>query len=383
MKDKQFLMIPGPTPVPQTALIELGKAPLGHRSSEFSAILKETYENLKWLFQTKNHVFIYTSSGTGAMEAALANILNPGDKVLSLIIGNFGERLAKISTTRGANVERMQVNFGQTIDPQILKERLAQDINKEIKVITLTHSETSTGCANPLKELMEIIRGHGAISVVDGVTSVGAMDVKPDEWGIDILISGSQKGFMIPPGLSFLMASERAMKAYEECKYPSFYFDFKAYKKAFESDTTPYTPAVSLISALNETLKIMKNEGLENIFARHKRLALGLRKAIKAMGLKLFVEDDTKASDSITSILPPDGITVADIRKVLKEDFDIVVADGQNDLKGKIFRMGTLGYVCERDVIGAIGALELTLKKLGANIELGNGVKAFLESLIA
>lgn len=382
MRDKQFLMIPGPTPVPQTALLEMGKAPLGHRSAEFSEILKETYANLKWLFQTKNNVFIFTASGTGAMEAALSNILNPGDKVLSLVIGNFGERLAKISKTRGAEVERMVVDFGQTISVDALRERLAQDVNKEIKVITLTHSETSTGCANPLKDLMAVIREHGALSVVDGVTSVGAMEVKPDEWGIDILISGSQKGFMIPPGLSFLMASDRAMKAYEECKYPSFYFDFAAHKKNLEKDTTPYTPAVSLICALNEALKMMKEEGLENIFARHKRLAMGLRKAIRAIGLNLFVDDDNKASYSITSILPPEGISVADIRKGLKEDFDIVVADGQNDLKGKIFRMGTLGYVCERDVIGAIGALELTLKKLGANIELGSGVKAFLESLV-
>jgi len=381
MRDKQFLMIPGPTPVPQSALVEMGKAPLGHRSTEFSAILKETYADLKWLFQTQNNVFIFTASGTGAMEAALANILNPGDKVLSLIIGNFGERLAKISETRGAEVERYAVEFGQTINPQALKERLAQDTNKEIKVITLTHSETSTGCANPLKDLMAVIKEHGALSVVDGVTSVGAMNVQPDEWEIDILISGSQKGFMIPPGLSFLMASDRAMKAYEECKYPSFYFDFKAHKKAVEGDTTPYTPAVSLICALNVALKMMKEEGLENIFARHKRLALGLRKAIRAIGLKLFVEDDAQASYSITSILPPEGISVADIRKCLKEDFDIVVADGQNALKGKIFRMGTLGYVCERDVIGAIGALELTLQKLGAKIELGAGVKAFCDSL--
>ena len=228
---------------------------------------------------------------------------------------------------------------------------------------------------------MAVIKEHGALSVVDGVTSVGAMNVQTDEWGIDILISGSQKGFMIPPGLSFLMASDRAMKAYEECKYPSFYFDFKAHKKAVEGDTTPYTPAVSLICALNVALKMMKEEGLENIFARHKRLALGLRKAIRAIGLKLFVEDDAQASYSITSILPPEGISVADIRKGLKEDFDIVVADGQNALKGKIFRMGTLGYVCERDVIGAIGALELTLQKLGAKVELGAGVKAFCDSL--
>ncbi|MDD3594381.1 MAG: alanine--glyoxylate aminotransferase family protein [Candidatus Gastranaerophilales bacterium] len=380
MKDKQFLMIPGPTPVPETALVEMAKHPLGHRSVEFSAILKEVYSDLKWLFQTKNDVFIYTASGTGALEGALSNIVNPKDKVLCLVIGNFGERWAKIAESRGAEVERMSVEFGKTISPDALAERLEKDVNKEIKVITLTHSETSTGAANPLKDLMDVINKHGAISVVDGVTSVGAMDVKMDEWGIDILVSGSQKGFMIPPGLSFLAASEKAMKAYEECLYPSFYFDFKAHKKAVAQDTTPYTPAVSLIMALSKTLKMMQDEGLENIFARHKKLSLGLRKAVRALGLELFVEDDNFASAAITSILPPEEISVADIRKGLKTDFDIVVADGQNDLKGKIFRMGTLGFVCERDVIGAIGALERTLLKLGYKFTPGSGVSTFLES---
>lgn len=381
MQDKTFLMIPGPTPVPESVLLAMAKHPIGHRSGEFSDILKEVYADLKWLFQTKNDVFIFAASGTGAMEAALSNLVNTGDKVLSLVIGNFGARWVKIAQSRGAVVEKIEVELGDVIRAEDLKAKLAQDVNKEIKLVTLTHSETSTGAKNDIKTLCKIIKEHGAISVVDGVTSVGAMDVKMDEWGIDVLISGSQKGFMIPPGLAFLAASERAWKVHEACLYPSFYFDWKAHKKAVSEDTTPWTPAVNLIFALHEAFKMMKKEGLENIFERHKKLALGLRKAIKAIGLELFVKDDENASYAITSILPPAGISVPDIRNGFKKDYDIVVANGQNALKDKIFRMGTLGFVSERDLITAVGSLEAVLIKLGYKFETGAGVKTVLECL--
>lgn len=381
MKDKTFLMIPGPTPVPESVMLEIAKHPIGHRSSEFSSILKEVYENLKYVFQTKNDVFMFTSSGTGAMCAALENLINEGDKVLCLSLGNFGNRWAKIAESRGADVEKIEVEAGQVIDPEVLKKRLAEDTNKEIKIVTLTHSETSTGAANDVKTLCSIIREHGAISVVDGVTSVCAMPVKPDEWGIDVLVSGSQKGFMIPPGLAFLVANERAWKVYEQCKHPSFYFDWAAHKKAVEGDTTPFTPAVNLIVGLNTALKMIKEEGIENMNARHKRHCMALRNALRAINLELLVKDDSDASHSITSILPPEGISVPDIRSTMKNDFDIVVANGQAKLKDKIFRMGTLGFVCDRDLIAAIGALEATLYKLGHKFELGNGVKTLIEAL--
>lgn len=381
MQDKTFLMIPGPTPVPESVLLAMAKHPIGHRSAEFSDILKQVYADLKWLFQTKNEVFIYAASGTGAMEAALLNLINPGDKVLSLVIGNFGARWAKIAAGRGAVVEKIEVELGDIIKPEDLKEKLVKDVNKEIKLVTLTHSETSTGAKNDIKTLCKIIKDHGALSVVDGVTSVGAMDVKMDEWGIDVLVSGSQKGFMIPPGLAFLAASPKAWNVYEQCKYPSFYFDWGAHKKAVLEDTTPWTPAVNLIFALAEAFKMMKQEGLENIYARHKKLALGLREAVRALGLELFVKEDENASYAITSILPPAGVSVPDIRKCFKNDFDIVVANGQNALKDKIFRMGTLGFVSERDLITAVGSLEAVLLKLGHKFEIGAGVKAVLEAL--
>lgn len=381
MKDKSFLMIPGPTPVPESVLLSMAKHPIGHRSTEFSDILEETYTDLKWLFQTKNDVFIYTSSGTGAMEAALSNLVNEGDKVLSLVIGNFGNRWAKIASSLGANVEKIEVEAGQAIDIKVLKERLDADTNKEIKIVTLTHNETSTGVTNPLKELVAIINEHGAVSVVDGVTSIGAIECKMDEWGIDVLISGSQKGFMIPPGLAFLAASEKAFKMHEQCKHPSFYFNWSAYRKSVRANSTPYTPAVNLIVALNEALKIMKKDGLENIFERHAKHAKALRAAIRAIGLKPMVQNDTIASNAITSIYPPDGISVPDIRNTLKKDFDIVVANGQNELKDKIFRMGTLGFVCDRDILSAVSSLEASLYKLGYKFELGSGVKAAIENL--
>lgn len=379
MRDKTFLMIPGPTPVPESALIEMAKHPMAHRSKEFSNILKEVYKDLKYVFQTKNDVFLFTASGTGAMCAALENIVNEGDKVLCLVLGNFGARWAKIAESRGAEVIKLEVPLGEVIKPQMLEEALNK--NKDIKIVTLTHSETSTGAANDVKTLCSIIKKHGALSVVDGITSLCAMEFKTDEWNIDVALSGSQKGFMIAPGLSFLTASEEAFKMHEQCKYPSFYFNWKEHKKSLAKDTTPFTPAVSLIGSLHTSLKMIKEEGIENVNKRHKKLSLALRAAIKTIGLKLFVEDDNNASYAITSILPPEGITVPDIRKTLKDDYDIIVANGQGSLENKIFRIGTLGFVCERDLIMAVGALEASLIKLGYKFEVGSGVKKLIEEL--
>ena len=278
-------------------------------------------------------------------------------------------------------VEKIEVEAGGVIEPEVLRKRLGEDKDKKIKLVTLTHSETSTGAANDVKTLCSIIREHGALSVVDGVTSVCAMPVKPDEWGIDVLVSGSQKGFMIPPGLAFLTANERAWKVYENCKHPSFYFNWGAHKKAVDGDTTPFTPAVNLIVGLNQALKMIKEEGIENMNARHKRHAMALRRALRAINLELLVKEDKNASWSITSILPPEGISVPDIRAGMKKDFDIVVANGQNQLKDKIFRMGTLGFVSDRDLIMAVGSLEAVLHKLGHKFELGAGVRTVIQAL--
>lgn len=369
MKNKTLLMIPGPTPVPENVLLEMAKSPMPHRSPEFSAVFDEVNEDLKWIFQTRNDVFVFASSGTGAMEAALSNLVNPGDKVLSLVIGNFGERWAKIAESHGAIAERLAVPYGEVINPVDLQKRLEEDVNKEIKIVTMTHSETSTGAVNDVKALCEIIKKHGALSVVDGVTSVGAMDIKPDEWGINVLVSGSQKGFMIPPGLAFLTADDKAFEVHKQCKYPGFYFNWSSYKKSLAQHTTPYTPAVNLIIALHLALKMLKSEGLENILNRHRTNAMLLRNSLRKMGMKLFVEDDSKASFAVTSVYPPEGMAVGDIRKILKNDYDIIVANGQNDLKDKIFRIGTLGFVSERDVLTVVSALESAIEKAGERLK--------------
>ena len=381
MKDKTFLMIPGPTPVPESVLLSMAKHPIGHRSTEFSALLNDVYADLKTVFGTENEVLVFTASGTGAMEAAISNLVNPGDKVLSLVIGNFGERWAKISEMKGAVVTRLEVEAGCAIDPEEVKKILDADVNKEYKIVTLTHNETSTGVTNDVKTIVSVIKEHGAVSVVDGVTSIGALPCKMDEWGIDVLVSGSQKGFMIPPGLSFLAASKKAWALHEQCLNPSFYFNWKQNKKSVLDNSTAWTPAVNLFVALNTALQMMKEEGLENVWERHRRIGTALRAGVKALGLKLLAKDEKTASNSITAILPPEGISVPDIRKVMKKDYDIVVANGQNKLKDKIFRMGTLGFVSERDAITAIGSLEATLNKLGYKFELGSGVAAVIKSL--
>lgn len=362
MKEKEFLMIPGPTPVPESVLQALAKHPIGHRSKEFSKIFMSATEKLQWLGQTKNDVFIYTASGTGAMEGAIANTINPGDEVLSLVIGVFGQRFADIAKLYGANVTELKANPGEAIKAEDLKAALA---NNNYKAVTLTHSETSTGTANDIATLVPIIKSSGALILMDAVTSLGCMDVNIDELKIDVVISGSQKGFMLPPGLSFIYVSEDAYKAKEICKSPCYYFCWKQARKALKDSTTPWTPNVSFIIALEKALSMMQEEGLSNIFARHARLRDTLRNGVRELGLKLLTDDST-ASAAITAIYPPDGVSVPDIRKAFKEDWQITVANGQKELQDKIFRMGHLGFVSDRDILTGLAALEQILEKLGS-----------------
>jgi aspartate aminotransferase-like enzyme len=362
---KRFLMIPGPTPVPESALLELAKHPLPHRSPEFSKIFMECNEGLKVVAQTKSATpIIYAASGTGGMEAILANLLSNGDKVLSIVNGVFGKRWADMAALFGAQVDRINLPMGKAVQVEQVEEALKADVNKEIKLVLVTFSETSTGVVNPIEKIAKLVRAHGAIIAVDAITGLGAMPLKMDEWGIDVIVSGSQKGFMIPPGLSFVWVGERAWEANKKATFPRFYWDWSKAKKALDDQTTAFTPNVSLICALKETLRLMTEEGIENTWKRHERLKQCTRKAIKAMGLNLLTADE-EASSAITSILPPEGIEVKQIRKKLKEDWQIVVADGQAELQGKIFRIGHLGFVCDRDLLTALSALACSLNDLG------------------
>lgn len=362
MQDKSFLMIPGPTPVPESVLVELTKHPIGHRSKEFSDIFMSCIEDLKWLGKTKtSDVFIYTASGTGAMEAAISNVLSPGDKVLSLVIGVFGKRFADIAKAFNGNVEIITTELGKVIDLRILEDKLTKD--KNIKIVTVTHSETSTGAANDIEKISRIVMNHGALLIVDAVTSLGCMNVEIDNWGLDIVVSGSQKGFMLPPGLSFIYVSPKAWEYHKKAKSPKFYWDFTRHKKSLEEQTTPFTPNVSFVCALRKSFDLMKKEGLENIIKRHERLTTNLRNGLKKLNLKLLTEDKN-ASHAITAIWPPDGVSVPDIRSAYKKDWDITVANGQAELKDKIFRIGHLGFVSDRDIEMTLAVTEKVMMSL-------------------
>jgi aspartate aminotransferase-like enzyme len=376
MQDKLMLMIPGPTPVPEAALLALAKHPIGHRTSEFSNMLAEVTENLQWLHQTQSDVMMLTTSGTGALEAGMINFLSPGDRLLVGCNGKFGERWAEVGEAYGLNVERITAEWGQPLDPQAFAEKLEADKEKQIKAVVITHSETSTGVLNDLETINRHVKNHGeALIIVDAVTSLGAVNVPMDAWGLDVVGSGSQKGYMIPPGLGFVAVSPKAWEAYKTAKLPRYYLDLGKYRKATAKKTTPFTPPVNLIVALHATLRMMKEEGLEAIFARHQRLMNATRAGIKGLNLPLFVSDDC-GSPAITAVAPQ-GIEADQVRAIMKKRFDIALAGGQDHLSNKIFRIGHLGFVSDRDILSAISSLEVALHELGyENFTPGAGVAA-------
>lgn len=376
MDDKLMLMIPGPTPVPESALLDLAKHPIGHRSKEFEAITGEITENLKWLHQTQNDVLMLTCSGTGAMEAGMINFLSPGDRVLVGSNGKFGDRWAQVAIAYNLEVDTITAEWGKPLDPEEFRAKLEADKEKQIKAVILTHSETSTGILNDLETINGYVKAHGeALIIVDAVTSLGAANVPIDEWGLDVVGSGSQKGYMIPPGLGFVSVSAKAWEAYKTATLPRFYLDLGKYRKAAAKNSSPFTPPVNLMYALQTSLQMMKKEGLENIFARHQRQMTATRAAVKALGMPLFAPDDA-ASPAITAVAPV-AVEAEQVRSILKKRFDIILAGGQDHLKGKIFRIGHLGFVADRDILTAIAALEAALVELGAdNFTSGAGVAA-------
>lgn len=375
MDNKLMLMIPGPTPVPEQVLLAMAKHPMGHRSGEFSQIIAEVTEGLKWLHQTQNDVLVLTSSGTGAMEAGMINFLSAGDRVLVGNNGKFGDRWAKVCAAYGLNVEQVTAEWGKPLDPDEFRSRLEADSNKEIKAVVVTHSETSTGVLNDLETISGFVKSHGALMMVDAVTSLGATSVPMDAWGLDVVASGSQKGYMLPPGLGFVAVSPKAWEAYKTATLPKFYLDLGKYRKEAAKNSTPFTPPVNLYFGLQAALRMMQAEGLESIFARHQRHLTATRSAMKALGLPLFAPDHA-ASPAITSVAPV-GVDAEKIRSVAKKRFDIALAGGQDHLKGKIFRIGHLGFVCDRDILAAISVIEAALIELHVdNFTSGAGVSA-------
>jgi aspartate aminotransferase-like enzyme len=376
MDNKLMLMIPGPTPVPEAALLALAKHPIGHRSGEFSSMMGEVTENLKWLHQTASDVLMLNVSGTGAVEAGIINFLSPGDRILVGSNGKFGERWVEVGQAFGLNVETVTAEWGQPLDPAQFAAKLQADTNKEIKAVIITHSETSTGVINDLEAINHHVKEHGeALIIVDAVTSLGAYNVPVDAWGLDVVASGSQKGYMIPPGLGFVSVSPKAWEAYKTAKLPKYYLDLGKYRKATAKNTTPFTPPVNLMVALHTTLGMMKKEGLESIFTRHERQKNATRAAMKALNLSLFAADEC-ASPAITAVATP-GIETDKIRSLMKKRFDIALAGGQDHLSNKIFRIGHLGFVSDRDILSCIASLEVVLPQVGhENFTSGAGIAA-------
>ena len=309
------------------------------------------------------------------MEAGIINFLSPGDRVLVGTNGKFGDRWAQICEVFGLNTTRISAEWGQPLDTEEFRTLLEADSNKEIKAVIVTHSETSTGVLNDLETISSLVKAHGtALSIVDAVTSLGAYNVPIDEWGLDVVASGSQKGYMIPPGLGFISVSDKAWEAYANCKFPRFYMDLGKYKKANQKASTPFTPPVNLMYGLQVALQMMQREGLEGIFSRHLRLTQATRAAVQALGLKLFAADDC-ASTAVTAV-DPAPIGAEDIRKIMSSKYGIALAGGQDHLKGKIFRIGHLGFVSDRDMLTGIACLEATLTELGHKVEPQAAVKA-------
>jgi len=374
---KQRLFTPGPTPVPEIVQLEMAKPMIHHRHPEFGEIFQRANENLKYVFQTSQTVWTMTSSGTGVMEAATVNLFSAGDEIIYVNAGKFGERWGNICSVYGVKANEIKIPWGEAVQPEHLKNALKQFPNA--KAVLLTHNETSTGTAINVKELAATIRNNSnALVCVDGISSIGAIEMRMDEWGIDCALSGSQKGFMVPPGLAFIALSERAWKFTETSTLPKFYFSLKKCVKAYKNLETPWTPAVTIFIGLDKALQMMKAEGMENVWKRHMRMANATRIGCQAIGLQLYSKSP---SNSMTAAWIPEPIrNDAALNKkfnsTLKKTFGITVAGGQDELKGKIFRISHLGYYDEFDIVSCIAALERSLSVCGWGFEVGNGVKA-------
>lgn len=376
---KRYLLAPGPTPVPEHIALEMARPMVHHRTPQFSEIFARAAEDAKYLFQTKQDVLILAATGTGGMEGCITNLFSPGDKVLVINGGKFGERWGKISESYGLKVVWHDVAWGQAVDAKAIESILADD--SEIRGLLVQASETSTTVAHPVEELSRLTRDRDDILlVVDAITGLGVSPLPMDEWGIDAMITGSQKALQLPPGLALVALSRKAWGFAEKATCPHFYFDFKKERKNLANKTSAYTPAVALVIGLQMVLKEIKEEGLENVLGRHNRLARATRAGVKAMGLRLIAPDSP--ADSATGVFVPEGVDGGQLVKSIRDDFGVTLAGGQDQWKGKIVRIAHLGYVDTFDVIVALSALELALKKFGAEIEFGKGLGAAQEILL-
>lgn len=376
LQDYSILRIPGPTPIPPSVQRAMSQPIVGHRAQETTELIQRIRPKVQKLFGTKEEVIMITGSGTAGLETAVVNVASKGDDVLVVVTGAFGDRFAKICEAYEMNTHRLDVPWGEALDPAVVKEHLQK--HPETKAVFVTYCETSTGVINPIAEVSKVIHEHSdALVIVDGVSNVGAVETKMDEWGIDILATGSQKAFMLPPGLALVSLSERAWKAVEENKQPRFYLDLLTYKKNIEKDAVPYTPGLPIMFGLEQALQLLEDEGYENVYERHRIMRDMVRAAMRALNIPLLTEDES-ASETVTAC-KPDTFDPEALRKILKDQFNLSVAGGQQHLSGKIFRLGHMGYCAPSDVLQYISLIEIALVQLDQDIELGQGVAAAQE----
>lgn len=368
---KNYLMTPGPTPVPEDIRSEMAKPIIHHRTKEYQAIFKDATEGLKKIFKTTNDLFTFTSSGTGAMEASIANVLSPGDKIIVVRGGKFGERFGEIAKSYGVEPININIEWGTAPKPEIISQALKE--NPGVKGVYVTLCETSTATVYDIKAIGDIVKTTDALYVVDVISALGADDFENDAWGVDIAVCGSQKGLMIPPGLAFCSVSAKAWKAVEASKLPKFYFSFKKYKKAYLDTDTPFTSAITLVIGLKKAVENINSKGIDSVIAIHKKQAMAIREAVKAVGLELFSKSPSYA---VTGVNAPSGIDADSIIKTLKTEFGVTFAGGQEHLKGKIFRVAHMGGIDLEHIMESIKALEETLTRLGHKFKAGSGVAA-------
>lgn len=372
---KKRLFTPGPTPIPEHVMLRMAEPIIHHRNPEFREVFERVNKNLRYLFQTTGPVITLTSSGTGGVEATFVSLFSPGDTIIAVNGGKFGERWVKMPKVFGMKSVEIRNAWGSA--PTVEEIRAALQQHPEAKAVYLVHSETSTGTACDIRALAKAIREHSnALVCVDGITAIGAHELRFDEWGIDVCVTGSQKGLMIPPGLAFVALGQRAIAAMESSTLPKFYFDLRKALKSHQDDDTPWTPAVSLIVGVDAALEMIRHEGIENVWRRHERLATALRAGITAMGMKLFSDSPSFA---VTPVWLPDGVEWKRFNGALKGTYGITVAGGQDDFKGKIFRVSHLGYYDDLDMLAVIGAIERSLHDCGWKIKAGAGLSAAQE----
>ncbi len=353
-------------------MLKMAEPIIHHRHPEFQELFSRVNNNLRYLFQTSQDVLTLTSSGTGAMEAAVSNLHSPGETAIFVNGGKFGERWGELLKTFGITGVEISVEWGRAVTPEQLVSTL--QAHPSATAVYLTQSETSTAVATDVGTLASLVRQHSsALTVVDGITAVAAMEMRMDEWGIDVVVTGSQKGLMIPPGLAFIALSERAWKRVEQSKLPHYYFSLLKARKALQAGDTPWTPAISLLIGVDSALEMIRAEGIEQVWKRHDRLARAVRAAVQALGLKLLAAEP---SNALTAVWIPDGVDAKKFNKTLKETYNITVAGGQGHLTGKIFRISHLGYYDELDIIGLVSALEMSLRDCGYSVQPGVGLQA-------